>query len=117
MNWIELTTEDQLEHLKAASYAQPIFIFKHSTRCSISRAVLDRLERNWRKEELADLQPYLLDLLAYRAVSNLIATEFGIEHESPQALVIYQGKPVYAQSHFAIDLNTLKASLPDQVKN
>jgi len=31
-----------------------------------------------------------------------------VEHESPQAIVIWQGKPVYAKSHFDIDLNEIK---------
>ncbi|MBX2897228.1 MAG: bacillithiol system redox-active protein YtxJ [Cyclobacteriaceae bacterium] len=103
MNWIELKEAGQLEIIKAESHQQPVLIFKHSTRCSISRAVLDRLERNWHID-LATIKPYFLDLLTYRSISNQIAADFAIEHESPQAILIYQNKPLYAQSHFGIDL-------------
>lgn len=108
MNWFELTSAAQLETIKAESQQHPVIIFKHSTRCSISRAVLDRVERNWNQVELATVKPYFLDLLEYRSISNNIAIEFDVEHESPQAIVIWQGKPVYARSHFEIDLNEIK---------
>lgn len=108
MNWFELTSANQLEAIKAESHQQPVIIFKHSTRCSISRAVLDRVERNWNQSELTTAKPYFLDLLEYRPLSNQIAVEFTVEHESPQAIVIWQGKPVYAKSHFDIDLNEIK---------
>lgn len=108
MNWFELTAVSQLEAIKAESHQQPVIIFKHSTRCSISRAVLDRVERNWNQAELTTIKPYFLDLLEYRPISNQIAVEFDVEHESPQAIVIWHGKPVYAKSHFGIDLNEIK---------
>ncbi|MCW5912729.1 MAG: bacillithiol system redox-active protein YtxJ [Cyclobacteriaceae bacterium] len=113
MNWFELTEAGQLEAIRAESHQQPVMIFKHSTRCSISRAVLDRVERNWNTTGLPGaVKPYFLDLIAYRSVSNQVAAEFDVEHESPQAIVICQGKPVYAQSHFGIDLNEIKQALP-----
>ncbi|MBX2915273.1 MAG: bacillithiol system redox-active protein YtxJ [Cyclobacteriaceae bacterium] len=107
MNWTELKEAGQLEIIKAESHQQPVLIFKHSTRCSISRAVLDRLERNWNHTEFAAIKPYFLDLLAHRSISNQIAADFAIEHESPQAILIYQNKPLYAQSHFGIDLTEI----------
>ena len=47
MNWIPLINEDQLLEIKQASQEQPVMIFKHSTSCSTSAMVLDRLERKW----------------------------------------------------------------------
>jgi|JI102314A1RNA_FD_contig_21_10263652_length_949_multi_4_in_0_out_0_2 bacillithiol system protein YtxJ len=115
MNWFELTSAAQLEAIKAESQQQPVIIFKHSTRCSISRAVLVRVERNWIQSELTTVKPYFLDLLEYRPISNQIAVDFAVEHESPQAIVIWQGKPVYAKSHFEIDLNEIKRVVNAQV--
>lgn len=108
MNWFELKDAEQLDTIKTESRQQPVLIFKHSTSCSISRAVLDRLERNWNNSGPSAVKPYSLDLLSYRSISNQIARDFDIEHESPQAILIYQGQPVYAQSHFGIDITEIK---------
>ena len=45
MNWIHLTTEDQLENIKLKSATTPQVIFKHSTTCSISKMAFSRFER------------------------------------------------------------------------
>jgi bacillithiol system protein YtxJ len=102
MNWNNLTNENQLEEIKEASHNQPIMILKHSTTCSISATALSRLERAWKDEEAKNLKPYYLDLLKLRPISNKIAQDFGVEHESPQILIIKDGKSVYDASHFDI---------------
>jgi bacillithiol system protein YtxJ len=109
MNWTELTSKNELDRLKDESSNQKVLIFKHSTRCSISNMVLDRLERNWKSEEVKNLKPYYLDLLNHREISNQIATDFQITHESPQVLVIENGKCIYHNSHSAIRFEELKA--------
>jgi bacillithiol system protein YtxJ len=115
INWFHLKEAGQLETIKAESHQQPVVIFKHSTTCSISRAVLDRLERNWGSDAVANVKPYYLDLLAYRPISNLVASEFAIEHESPQAIIIHQGKPIYSQSHFGIDVKGIAQAISTRV--
>jgi bacillithiol system protein YtxJ len=102
MNWHTLTEENQLEEIKQESYSQPIMILKHSTTCSISATALSRLERAWKEDEAKDLKPYYLDLLRLRPISNKIAQDFDVEHESPQVLIIKDGKSVYDASHFDI---------------
>lgn len=111
MNWNSLQTADQLSVLIQESSERKILIFKHSTRCSISRATLDRLERNWRDQEVTDVKSYFLDLLAYRELSNTVADQFNVEHQSPQLLIISNGKSVYDRSHFDIDFNHIKEAL------
>jgi bacillithiol system protein YtxJ len=108
MNWIELKSAHQLEELRKESEITPVLIFKHSTRCSTSRMSLDRLERSWNSQETFGIRPYFLDLLSYRNVSNLIADLFGVEHESPQVLLIYKGEAILDQSHFQIDYQEIK---------
>lgn len=99
MNWIALTNEQQLEDIKAQSHQQPVIIFKHSTRCSISTMAKSRLER----EKAPDNIPfYYLDLLQYRPISNKIAEDFKVHHESPQILLIKDGECVYEESHNGI---------------
>ncbi len=103
MNWQELTAEAELDKIKELSQVHPVVIFKHSTRCSISSAALDRLERNWKETEMGNVTPYYLDLIAYHPVSNKIQEMFYVEHESPQVLIIRNGRCIYHASH--IDIN------------
>ena len=109
MNWSPLQTLEQLQSITAESKEKPVLIFKHSRTCSISRATLDRLERNWKDETGAKL--YFLDLLTYREISNRIASDFGVVHESPQVLIIKDGKSVFDRSHFAIEYPAIASTL------
>lgn len=108
MNWIKLTSTDQLNSIKEKSNQVPQVIFKHSTRCSISSMALGRLERTPAPEQ-ADF--YYLDLIAHRDISNKIAEEFHIHHESPQVLVIKHGKCVYDESHMGISMDEIASQV------
>ncbi len=111
MNWIPLTELDQLDAIDSASVLNPVLIFKHSTRCSISRTALVRLERAWTVEDDSVHSIYFLDLLRYRSISNAIAERYGIEHESPQTLVISNGKCIQVDAHLGIGYETTIAAL------
>ena len=113
MNWERLNKSEQLEQIKIDSKQKPVIIFKHSTSCSISRMVLDRLERNWNVDEMKGANCYLLDLHSYRGISNKIAEEFHVVHESPQVLIIKNGNAVYTNSHMGISYK----ELVEQIKN
>ncbi|MBO0939864.1 bacillithiol system redox-active protein YtxJ [Fibrella sp. HMF5335] len=105
MNWTKLTDATQLDHIIDESAERPVLIFKHSTTCSISAMALSRMERNW--SDAAGIKPYYLDLLAHRPISAQIAQTFGIDHQSPQVLLIQNGECVYDASHMAISFQTL----------
>ena len=105
MDWIRLTSEEQLEQIRNHSATKPQVIFKHSIRCSISSMALSRLERTY-TEMNADF--YLLDLINYRGISNKIAEEFNVHHESPQILVIINGECIYDESHSAINIDEIE---------
>lgn len=108
MIWEELNDISQLDILKEKSKTNAIGIFKHSTRCSISSAALDRLERNWHKAaQIENFKVYYLDLIKHRDISNGIVLSFGIEHESPQFILIKNGEVVYHESHFSINLDEI----------
>lgn len=109
MQWNNLETISQLDELVALSQEQAVVIFKHSTRCSISRMALKQFENEF---DFADrVQPYFLDLIAFREVSNEIAARFGVVHQSPQLILIKEGKAVYNVSHSDIDTEALKTKL------
>ena len=102
MNWNNLENINQLSVIDEESKGKKILLFKHSTRCSISSMSLDRLERNWKNGDEEKIKPYYLDLLNHRDISNEIAFRYKVTHESPQVLVIYNGKCVYYKSQSAI---------------
>lgn len=102
MNWEALTSIDQLNEINQESTESPVVIFKHSTTCSISSTALNRIERKWDENNHPSVKAYYLDLLSYRSISSEIASKYEIEHQSPQILVIIDGKCVYDNSHFGI---------------
>ena len=104
MNWIDITSDQQLEEIKIKSNTVPQVIFKHSTRCSISSMAKSRLERG---EQPQNIDFYYLDLIRYRTLSAKLAEEFDVWHESPQILVIKEGKCVYDESHSAIRMEDI----------
>ena len=106
MNWIPLSSEEQLKVIIEKSATIPQVIFKHSTRCSTSSMVLHRLERSDAPE---NMDFYFLDLLRYRDISNRIADNFQVYHQSPQILLIKNGECIYDESHMAIQMNELLA--------
>ena len=109
--WTPLTTAAEITALAQQSHQHPVLIFKHSTTCSISAAAKGKIERQWAASGLTDYPIYHLDLLNYRALSAQIAAEFGIQHESPQLLLIQGGQVRYHASHLGIRLAEAKAAV------
>jgi len=104
MNWINITDEHQLETIKEQSKNEPVVIFKHSTRCSISAMAKSRLERETAPSGVAF---YYLDLIKYRPISAKIAETFQVHHESPQIILVKNGECVYDESHNGIDMHDI----------
>jgi bacillithiol system protein YtxJ len=107
MKWTSLADIAQLDAIDRESATGKVMIFKHSTRCSTSSTAKARVERNWKEENEKVLHPYYLDLLAHRAISNAIAERYGVEHESPQVLIISKGKCIFSQSHLDISVDEM----------
>jgi len=108
--WVKLTSPEQLDELIAQSSEVPVLLFKHSTSCNISAMVINRFESRWKAEE-SEAIPVYLDLLAYRSISNLIAEKTGIMHQSPQAILLKGGKPVFSATHGSIDADEIQSLL------
>jgi bacillithiol system protein YtxJ len=107
INWIALEDLGQLNEIITRSEEQPVVIFKHSTRCSVSRMALKQFENEFDLKE--KVTSYFLDLIAFRDVSNEIASRFDVVHQSPQLLLVTNGKCVYNVSHSDIDASELKS--------
>lgn len=103
----------ELKEIEALSYSPEldgVFIFKHSTRCSISRMVWGRIQRSWDlPNEKSPL--FYLDILSFREISNEIARIFSVEHESPQLIGIKNGKYFYASSHTMIRIEDVHEAI------
>ena len=109
MDWITLETVEDWNEAFKNSDESPIVVFKHSTRCSISRMALKLTEQRW---DLPDnVRPLLLDLLSHREVSQAIASDLSIEHQSPQLIFVSKGKALHHANHSAIDPVELKPYL------
>ncbi|MDZ4668918.1 MAG: bacillithiol system redox-active protein YtxJ [bacterium] len=108
---ISFNTIAQLSEIDELSAQKPVIIFKHSTRCSISSAALSRFEKAYALEDADALPVYFLDLLKHRDVSNEVAQHYHIAHQSPQTLLIKDGKCIHEATHFEIDLAEIKAGV------
>ncbi len=112
LHWLPLNSTDQVETLKNRSHEVPCLIFKHSTRCEISAIAKYRLEDDW-ATIATTFEPYYLDLIAYRPVSQYVADTFEVYHESPQVLLIVNGECVFDTSHLDISAETLSEALAE----
>ena len=101
LSWTPLISEEEINTIKEISINQSILIFKHSTRCGISRMVIKQFESLF-NEENKQLKVYYLDLLNFREVSSKLSEVFQVIHQSPQLLVIKNGISVYNESHYEI---------------
>ena len=104
--WNQLTSIDQLDKIVEESKSIPVAIFKHSTRCGISRMVMNQFEKSY------DIDPnqmklYYLDLLSYRNISDEIGYKFQVMHQSPQLIVVKNGVAVANASHHSIQAGEL----------
>jgi len=101
---------ESIDNVKKDNSGQLFLLFKHSTRCSISSMAKNRLENKWIESIPIDQFLYL-DLIRYRDLSNYIATEFSVEHESPQVLILKNGEVLYTASHNSIVPQSILSAL------
>src|SRR5690606_7436219 len=108
VEWKILETREQLNDIVSRSSTVPQLIFKHSTRCSISSMAKGRLER---QDPPANVEFNFLDLLRHREISNEVSELFNIVHESPQVILVVDGKPVFDASHNGVSMDSVKAAM------
>ena len=92
-----------------ASYDKPVLVFKHSTRCPISAS-------RWPVvRAFADKEPgvecFQLKVIEDRSLSLLVAQATGIQHESPQVILLHKGEAVWHTSHWSITEEEIRAAL------
>jgi bacillithiol system protein YtxJ len=106
---VELQRHEDLDQLIEKSKLHPVLIFKHSTQCPVSDAAYEELLTFTAS---ADEVPCGIVLVVEnRAPSNSIAFEFGVRHESPQAIVVENGRQTWHASHWSITAEALGKAL------
>lgn len=99
--WKYIESESDLDKAISESSERKVAIFKHSTRCHISKMVLKNFEREVQQND-GDVSYYFLDLLQYRPISNRIESDLNVVHQSPQLIVLKDGKSINNMSHQSI---------------
>ncbi|MFT4986751.1 MAG: bacillithiol system protein YtxJ [Glaciecola sp.] len=100
-SWKQITSEQDVLSIIKKSSEKPQIIFKDSLSCGISAYAKQRLQQG--NDLIIDKVDFnQLDLLRYRSVSNFIATTLDVIHQSPQIIVIKDGKAVHTVTHHSI---------------
>jgi len=112
--WNEITTPESLENILNSSDNLPLLLFKHSTRCPISARALRETEL-WLSENPGRVHACRILVVENRPVSNFVAEQLGVRHESPQAILLWEGRVVWHASHLSIRGDALDAALAQHV--
>jgi bacillithiol system protein YtxJ len=114
---------DELHRLIAESESRPVLLFKHSYTCGVSMEALDELVAHIndrvaptpdRPTQAAEPRYAMVTVQTHRAVSNAVAQQLGIRHETPQALLIRDGRVVWSASHFRVTASAVDNAIRNQ---
>jgi bacillithiol system protein YtxJ len=102
----QLDSIEKLDDLFARSADAPVVIFKHSSSCGVSSMIYRRMTE-------LDAEVNIIVVQTARDVSNEIVERTGIRHETPQAIVLRNGEPIYQASHYSIAPEAIEVELKD----
>ena len=106
---------EQLDHLLSESHTRPLLLFKHSFSCGVSAEALDELIDHLNADIVAagvpDPRYAIVTVQTHRDVSNAVSTKLGVRHETPQALLIRDGRVIWSASHFRVTAEAMKKAL------
>ena len=105
-NLTHISDADMLDAAIAESLERPVLLFKHSRTCGISCEALDELQAHV-AESGARAAYKVITVQSHRRISDAAAERFGIRHETPQAILLRDGQPVWNASHFRITARAL----------
>jgi len=100
----------QLDELLVESQTRPLLLFKHSYTCGISAEALDEIVDHLNNRAL-DARYAMVTVQTDREVSNAVATRLGVRHQTPQAIVVKDGRAVWAASHFHVNATEIRKAL------
>ena len=107
----ELDSEADWAACLARSESEPVFVFKHSTRCPISSGARAEVVRYIEQAVDGGAPVYINYVVESRPVSNLIAESLGVRHESPQIFLVKGGKAYWHASHGGVRATEMAAAV------
>jgi bacillithiol system protein YtxJ len=110
MPFKHLSDIDELDAAIAESLERPVLLFKHSRTCGISCEALDELRAHVGDGAIRAAYK-MITVQSHRRVSDEAATRLGVRHETPQAILLRDGRPVWSASHFRITKRQLDAAI------
>jgi bacillithiol system protein YtxJ len=111
VQWKEITTLDEWNSLLESSPEQPVVILKHSTTCPVSASALEEYEEYLSKSPNENVNYYLVKVIESRPVSNQIAEDLKIKHQSPQILYFKNKEAIWNTSHWSVTAKHMAAVL------
>jgi bacillithiol system protein YtxJ len=106
---------EQLDRLLSESHTRPLLLFKHSFSCGVSAEALDELIDHLNADIVAagvpDPRYAIVTVQTHRDVSNAVSAKLGVRHETPQALLIRDGRVIWSASHFRVTADAMKQAL------
>ena len=99
----------QLERLLTTPDPRPLLIFKHSRSCGTSAEALDEMVAHLGED--TDTRYALVTVQTHREVSAAVTRTLGVRHETPQALLIQDGRVVWSASHFRLTPDAIDAAI------
>ena len=108
--WNRISDAEDFQSIVKKSVQKPQLIYKHSPSCSVSFLTKRDLDSNAQQlSEKADM--YLINVIQERALSNAIAQELAIRHESPQAILLKDGKVAWEGSHWQVNEEAISSKI------
>jgi bacillithiol system protein YtxJ len=103
---VELHEEQDLGPLFERSQTEPVVLFKHSTQCSRSAEAYEELQMF--VSDHPEVPCGVVLVIEDRELSDTVEDHFGIQHESPQAIVISRGDSVWHANHSRVTAEALE---------
>ena len=103
-NFSPVSDDAALEELLARSHERPVLLFKHSDSCPISARAYQQMEGVKTPVSIVIVQQS-------RDVSRAVEERTGVRHETPQALVLRNGRVVWNASHFDITADVVEQAV------
>ncbi|MFD0589586.1 bacillithiol system redox-active protein YtxJ [Paenibacillus sp. GCM10027627] len=111
MSYQEITTAEQWDQAFQRSDDRPVVVFKHSTTCPVSSNAYEEFNKYLGGSPRQDVDYLLIKVIESRPVSNKIAEDTGVKHESPQIIYIDKKAKVWSASHWSVTKAHISAVL------
>jgi len=111
MTYQEITTQEQWKQALEQTDSRPLVVFKHSTTCPVSANAYEEFNNYLNGNPREDVNYLLVKVIESRPVSNQIAEDTGVKHESPQIIYVDKGAKVWTASHWSVTKAHISAVL------